>query len=107
MLEIDGDTAAPTERAMPVTPAAADRSSGSTTAMTYDWRVGTSIWLSANRANRTATASGRVGMNGMRMSSTFDGRWVKTIVSMRPMRAAMRAADSDETAANRFATKKI
>ena len=37
--------AAPVVRATPVTPAAAERSSGSTTAMTYDWRVGTSIWL--------------------------------------------------------------
>ena len=35
--------AAPVVRAMPVTPAAAARSSGSTTEITYDWRVGTSI----------------------------------------------------------------
>ena len=49
--------AAPVVRAMPVTPAAAERSSGSTTAMTYDWRVGTSIWLRLKRSSRTATAS--------------------------------------------------
>ena len=41
------------------------------------------------------------------MSSTFDGRWVKTIVLMSPIRAAMRAADSDDTAASRLAAKKI
>ncbi len=49
--------AAPVVRATPVTPAAAERSSGSTTAMTYDWRVGTSIWLRLNRRSRTTTAS--------------------------------------------------
>src|SRR4249920_615892 len=37
----------------------------------------------------------------------FDGRWVKTIVRTRPIRAAIRAADRDETAASRFAAKKI
>ena len=60
-LAIDGEIAAPTVRAIPVTPAAAERSSASTTAITYDWRVGTSIWLSENRSSKTATASGRVG----------------------------------------------
>lgn len=38
-----GDREAPVVRAMPVIPEAADRSSGLTTAMVYDWRVGTSI----------------------------------------------------------------
>ncbi len=46
-------------------------------------------------------------MSGIRKSSTFDGRWVKTIVLISPIRAAMRTADSDETAARRFAAKKI
>ena len=32
-------------------------------------------------------------MSGTRISSTFDGRWVKTIVLIRPIRAAIRAAD--------------
>jgi len=41
--ETRGATAAPVVRATPVTPAAAERSSGSTTAIVYDWRVGTSI----------------------------------------------------------------
>ena len=105
--EIDGEIAAPVVRAMPVTPAAADRSSGSTTAMTYDWRVGTSIWLRLNRSSRTAIASGSVGISGTRISRMFEGRWVKTIVLMRPNRAAIRAADSDDTAARRLAPKKI
>ena len=46
-------------------------------------------------------------MSGTRISSTFDGRWVKTIVLMSPIRAAIRAADRLETAASRFAPKKI
>jgi hypothetical protein len=41
------------------------------------------------------------------MSSTFDGMWVNTIVLISPNRAAIRAADSDETAASRLAAKKI
>ncbi len=106
-LESDGEIAAPVVRATPVTPAAADRSSGSTTAITYDWRVGTSIWLRLYRSSRTRIASGSVGMIGTRISSTFDGRWVNTIVLMRPNRAAIRAADKDDTAASRFAPKKI
>ena len=73
--------------------------------MTYDWRVGTSIWLRLNRRSRTATASGSVGISGTRMSSTFDGRWVKTIVLISPNRAAIRAADSDDTAASRLAAE--
>src|SRR5215212_938753 len=103
----DGEIAAPVVLAMPVTPAAADRSSGSTTAMTYDWRVGTSIWLRVNRSSSTAIASWRVGISGTMNRSTFDGRWVKTIVLMSPNLAAIRAADRDETAASRFAAKKI
>jgi hypothetical protein len=44
-------------------------------------------------------------MNGMHKSRTFEGRWVKTIVLMSPKRAAMRAADSEDTAASRLAAK--
>jgi hypothetical protein len=106
-VEIAGEIAAPVVRAIPVTPAAADRSSGSTTAMTYDWRVGTSIWLRLNRRSRTAIASGRLGMIGTRMRSTFDGRCVNTMVFTSPIRAAIRDADSDDTAASMFAPKKI
>ena len=59
------------------------------------------------RARSTRIASGSVGMNGTRISSTFDGKCVNTIVLIRPMRAARRAADSAETAARMFAPKKI
>src|SRR3954454_12527834 len=102
-----GEIAAPVVRAIPVTPAAADRSPGSTTAMTYDWRVGTSIWLRLNRSRSTTIARARFGRRGRRTSRTFDGRWVKTIVLTSPIRAASRDADSDDTAASRFAPKKI
>src|SRR5256885_16329238 len=91
--EIDGEIAAPVVRAIPVTPAAADRSSGSTTAITYDWRVGTSIWLRLNRRSRTVIARARFGINGTRIRKTFEGRWVKTIVLTRPNRAAIRDAE--------------
>jgi hypothetical protein len=49
--------AAPVVRATPVIPAAADRFAGLTTAIVYDCRVGTSIWLMLNRARRTNTAN--------------------------------------------------
>ena len=41
------------------------------------------------------------------MRRRFDGRWVNTMVFSKPIRAAIRAADSDDTAASRFAPKKI
>src|SRR5258706_15203915 len=99
--------AAPVVRATPVIPAAADRSSGRTTAIVYDCRVGTSIWLMLKRKSSTATASGRLGIRGKRISSRFEGRWVKTIVRIRPKRAASRDASKAETPAHRFAQKKI
>src|SRR5437870_10559496 len=71
-----------------VTLAAAGRSSGATTAITYELRVGTSICDNALRASRSAIATGRFGANGTSASSTFDGRWVNTIVLIRPMRSA-------------------
>ena len=42
-------------------------------------------------------------MNGTRMSRTLDGRWVKTIVSISPKRAASGAAASAEIPASTFA----
>src|SRR5882724_11739318 len=59
-----GAIAAPIVRATPVMPAAADRSSGRTTAMVYDCLAGTSIWLMLKRRRSTATASGRFGIRG-------------------------------------------
>jgi len=43
------EMAAPIDRAMVVTPDAAERSSGSTTAIVYDWRVGTSTGSTPKR----------------------------------------------------------
>src|SRR3989442_4433097 len=99
--------AAPVVRATPVMPAAADRSSGRTTAMMYDCLVGTSIWLMLKRASNTRMASGRVGISGTRMSRRLEGRCVNTMVLTRPKRAASRDASSAETPANRFAQKKM
>ena len=89
-----------------VTLAAAGRSSGETTAITYDVRAGTSICESADRPSRHATASGAFGMNAVRMRRPFAGRWVNTIVRTRPIRPARRTAASWEKAANNPAQKK-
>src|SRR5262249_34568081 len=94
-------------RATAVTPAAAERSSGSTTAMVYDWRVGTSICDRLNRSNNTVIARGRFGMSGTSMRKTFEGRWVKTMVLSRPKRVAHRAAAKAERPAKSEAPKKM
>ena len=60
-----------------------------------------------NRASSTRIASSTVGISGTSISSTFDGRCVKTIVLISPIRAAIRAAARAETAASRLAAKKI
>ena len=72
--------------------AAAGRSSGSTTAITYELRVGTSIWDKTLRASNNAIAQPNVGMNGMRINNTFAARCVNTIVFTNPNRSAMRTA---------------
>src|SRR3954453_16036196 len=84
----NGAKAAPVVRATQVMPVVADRSSGRTTAIVYDWRVGTSIWLILNRRKSTRTAEESVGISGTRIRRIFDGRWVNTIVFMRPNREA-------------------
>jgi len=61
---ITGERDAPVVRAMPVMPAAAERSSGLTTAIVYDWRVGTFICEILKRISSTAIDSGRFGMSG-------------------------------------------
>src|ERR1700692_1225652 len=81
-----------------VTLAAAGRSSGLTTAITYDARVGTSICDNALRAINKPTAIVRFGANGISIRNTFDGRWVKTIVLIRPNRSAIGTAIRYETA---------
>ena len=78
--------------------AAAVRSLGSTTATTYAWRVGTSICESSERASRSAIATPGSGRTAIAASSTFEGRWVKTIVRSRPIRPASRTATWNESA---------
>src|SRR5262245_41713897 len=71
-----------------VTLAAAGRSSGATTAITYEHRVRTSICDNALRASNRPMATPRVGANGTSIRKRFDGRWVKTIVLISPIRRA-------------------
>src|SRR3954454_17423776 len=79
-------------RGTDVTLAAAARSAGGTTAITYELRVGTSICDNALRTNRSAIAYPSAGMNGIRIRQTLEGRCVNTMVLSRPIRLAMRAA---------------
>src|SRR5262249_5713983 len=102
-----GDRAAPVVRATPVTPAAADRSSGSTTAAVYDWRAGTSICEMGKRSSNTATPHGRGGISGTRIRSRVDGTRGKTNVRRRRERRASAPAARADTAASRLAAKKI
>src|SRR6516225_7289523 len=66
-----------------VTLAAAGRSDGVTTAITYEVLVGTSICDSALRASNSAIAVARLGAKGIKINNTLDGRCVKTIVLIR------------------------
>ena len=49
----------------------------------------------------------KLGISGTRMSRMLEGMWVNTIVLISPTLAAIRAAASADSAANRFAPKKI
>src|SRR4030066_1400158 len=102
-----GDNEDPTERAMLVIPAAAERSSGLTTAIVKDWRVGTSIWEMEYRSIITAIARLRLGMSGIRQSNILDGICVKTIVLIRPILDARRTASKAEMPATLCAPKNI
>src|SRR4030066_1085929 len=102
-----GNSDEPTERAMFVIPAAAERSSGLTTALGKGWRVGTSIWEMEYRSIITAIARLRFGMSGIRQSNMLDGICVKTIVLMRPILDESRTANKAEMPARTFAPKKI
>src|SRR5437762_2610944 len=102
-----GAIAAPNVRATPVTPAAADLSSGRTTAIVYDCRVGTSICEIANRASSTAIADHELGISGTSISRIFDGKCVNTIVLISPNQFDSRAATSPENPAKKFVKKKI
>ena len=72
--------------------AAAGRSGGDTTAITYDPRVGTSICDSALRMSSSTITQESCGTNGISNSMTLAGRCVKTIVFTSPIRFAMRTA---------------
>src|SRR2546428_11130031 len=87
-------------------PAAAVRSSGGTTAMVYDWRVGTSICEIEMRARYSSTADVAVGISGTSASSTFEGRCVNTIVFNSPIRRAIQLAPNSESAERTLAAKK-
>src|SRR5437867_2333743 len=102
---IAGEMALVVVRATLVIPAVAVRSSGSTTAIVYDCRVGTSICEMLIRARKNATASRDVGASGTSISSRFDGRCENTIVFSRPKRSANQPAASSD-APERMPTQK-
>ena len=81
-----------------MTAAAAVRSGGVTTVITSACRVGTSICDSVVRASSSTAAAGKVGANATAASSTLLGRWVPTIVAIRPNRRASSGASATETA---------
>src|SRR5260370_889357 len=66
-----------------VTLAAAGRSRGVTTAITYEDRVGTSSWESAARTSSSASASQRLGTIAARIRQRLDGACVNTMVLIR------------------------
>ena len=88
----DGPTAQAMFRVTLVTPLANVRSDGFTTAITYDWRVGTSISTSASRARNSAPAIAALGDAGTAIRKRLDGRCVHTMVFNSPMRRASQAA---------------
>src|SRR5512134_2524225 len=90
-----------------VTLAAAGRSAGVTTAITYDDRVGTSICDNRLRTSSNPTARPRSSTNGTIIRQTLAGRWVNTMVLIGPIRLAMRAAIRYEIADSRLVARKI
>src|ERR671923_1245313 len=93
-----GLSAAARLRGTAVTLAAAARSGGVTTAITYEDRGGTSICDRAARPNRHASASWSDGANAARIRNTLAGMCVKTIVLTSPIRRAIHAATGNENA---------
>src|SRR6266853_1177000 len=79
-------------RGTAVTLAAAARSAGVTTAITYDVRVGTSIWDSAERTSSRPSTTRRFVEKAARIRQRLDGMCVKTIVFTRPKLFDSRAA---------------
>src|ERR1700741_5393610 len=87
--------------------AAAGRSCGVTTDITYDVRVGTSICDKALRASSKPIAVERFGAKGTSIKKTFDGRCVNTMVLMRPKRCEIGTARRKETAEEMRPQKKV
>src|SRR5262249_55155370 len=83
-------------RGTAVTLAAAGRSAGVTTAITYEVRVGTSICESAARGTSVASASPRFGIKGARRSQMLEGTWVKAMERISPRRLATQGAARNE-----------
>jgi len=101
-----GATAHAPSRTRCVIPDASVRSSGLTTAMTYDWRVGTSISTSPSRRRNSPAATGKLGAKGTVARRRLDGMCVKTIVFTSPIRLASQAAAMCESAFMARAPKK-
>ena len=93
-----GEIAAARLRGTLVTLAAAARSGGDTTDMTYEVRTGTSIWLSRLRITNIVKAHGIVGISAAAIRKPFAGKCVKTIVRIGPIRSAIHAATKPEAA---------
>src|SRR6266852_5937637 len=87
----DGPTAHATLRLTFVTLLASVRSPGRTIAITYDWRVGTSISTNASRARNSVAATVALAAAGAAIRKRLDGRCVSTIVFTRPIRLAIHA----------------
>lgn len=87
--------------------AAAGRSSGVTTAITYEFRGAISMCEKSARTRSNPRASQTFGINGTRMTAIWAGTWVKTIVSIIPMRSASQADARIEKAESRLVQKKI
>ena len=104
---IAGAKELPADRAIEVTPPAAERSPASTTAIVYACRVGTSICEMLKRISSMAIASGKVGISGTSISKTLDGICVNTIVLMSPILRASRVAERAESPARTFPKKNI
>src|SRR5215470_1090097 len=84
----DEETAQEIFRPRLVTPLAKVRSSGRTTAATYDWRVGTSISTSDSRKRNRTMAHRAEGATEAAIRKMLDGRCVNTMVLISPIRRA-------------------
>ena len=88
-------------------PKTAVRSLGRTTALRKAERGAVSIDCVQERKIRKRIARGRLEGNGTSARKMEEGRWVKTMVWMLPMRLASEEARSMDTAAMQLVTKKM